>query len=471
MKIRRFYGINVRTALKQVTDEFGEDAAILSNKKVPGGVEVIAALDYDESLMPETMISDSSAAADPQTEIGTGVEEKRPHQESDIAPTNEPLGASNQIKADDDLSSGFRSFLDSLHNETPSHSNNAIEPAENRTQVQVSDNAKLTHESQIPNLKQDKQVEWSLDPSLQAMREELGLMRSMMSEQLKGLGWNRFVEKNPVGAMLTRRLASLGLKNELIEHLLPNVKSDADAECAWQQVLALFAKSLPVFDEQVVDSGGIFALLGPTGVGKTTTIAKLAARFVIKHGHDSVALITTDNYRISAFEQLATFGRILQLPTSKVSDHQSLNDLLKKYANKKLVLIDTAGVSSRDSALMSQLSSLNSCQRSVNKILLVSAASQAGVIEQSLKLFEESHPTGLIITKLDETTSLGEVLSIVMQQRLPVYYTTDGQRVPEDIRHARSHHLVSKAVWLANKYTKKIDDWELAQGADQVRSA
>ena len=466
MKIRRFYGINVRAALKQVTDEFGEDAAILSNKKVPGGVEVIAALDYDESLMPETTISDASPSPALQQDAGSAATQNSQSHQSDFAAEAESQGSNNQSPNANASAAGFRTFLDSLQ---PSHSNDTETSADN--QPQLANNPEHSQSSQIPNWEHEKQVEWSLDPSLQAMREELGLMRSMMSEQLKGLGWNRFVEKNPVGAMLTRRLASLGLKNELIERLLPSVKSDADAECAWQQVLALFAKSLPVFDDQVIDKGGVFALLGPTGVGKTTTIAKLAARFVIKHGQDSVALITTDNYRISAFEQLATFGRILQLPTSKVTEHQSLNDLLKKYADKKLVLIDTAGVSSRDSALKGQLSCLNSCQKKVSNILLVSAASQAAVIEQSLKLFEDSHPSGLIITKLDEATSLGEVLSIVMQQQLPVYYTTDGQRVPEDIRHARSHHLVSKAVWLANKYTKKIDDWELAQGADQARSA
>lgn len=425
MKIRRFFSHNVRSALKQVTEVFGNEAAILSNKKVPGGVEIIAALDYDESLMP----ANSEA-----------IESVQPDISANLQLDNENKSTPMDIKQDD------------------------------ATSKEEFSEARLKKIDVIASHKKAK-VEWSLDPSLQAMKEELELMRAMMAEQLNGIAWNRFTEKDPLKAMIMRRLSELGLNYDVINLLLPQVDKKQDIECCWQKILVTLAKSLPVANNELLQQGGIYAFLGPTGVGKTTTIAKLAARFVIKHGCDSVALISTDNYRITAQEQLTTFGRILKIPTACVTEKSTLEFLLKKFADKKLILIDTAGISSNDSVLNKQLDAINNSHKPIRKLLLMSATSQVAVLHRSLKLFSLVSLDALVITKLDEATSLGEILSVVLNASYPVIYTTDGQKIPEDIRVAKSYHLISKAVWLANKYSRETEEWRLAQSVELVKSA
>jgi len=435
MKIRRFYSKNMRTALRQITEEFGEDAAILSSQKMPSGVEVIAALDYDEDLLPSSLSG-----------LNQTVEEQaEPHLSTDLV--NHELGALTDINSEEDRSivgqvgAGFDSQLSDLNQATvASNSGNKM----NRSKI--------------------ASLEWSTDPGLVAMKEELGLMRSMMSEQLKGMGWQRFAEKDPIKAMLTRRFACMGINHSIISDLIKRVQEGQDAECSWQNLLALLAKSISVNCQNILTDGGVFAFMGPTGAGKTTTIAKIAARFVIKHGSDSVALISTDNYRISAQQQLSNFSRILGVQMSSVSTNRSIEYLLNQYKNKKLILIDTAGMSKGDEAIAKQLDSLVSAGADIKRFLMMPATNQLAVLRQSIELFRRYSPYSVIISKLDEAASLGEILSLLIENDLPVAFTTDGQRVPEDIRVARSHHLVSKAVWLTNKYGTNLDEWQLAQG-------
>jgi len=473
MKIRRFYSQNVRTALKQVTEAFGEEAAILSNKKVPGGVEIIAALDYDESLMP---INPTSGLASVKFENDADAQAKR------IALSE---AAENEKSSDTkaDVTNSSNSLNGVSENKLNSQSN-LKKASLNQTDISKSDINQLNSQASGKGSHHPaSSFEWSLDPSLQAMKEELELMRSMMAEQLKGIAWNRFTEKDPLKAMLMRRMAELGLDSECLNILLESfnfesaMENHQDAECCWQNMLATLAKSLPMGRDELISldsgegAGGIYALIGPTGVGKTTTIAKLAARFVIKYGCDSVALISTDNHRITAQEQLATFGRLLKVQTASVNARNPLDSLLKKYADKKLILIDTAGISASNSPMLKPLDEIKSSQKPIKKLLLMSATSQAAVLKQSLQLFSAISPNALVITKLDEATSLGEILSVILKSNFPVVYTTDGQKIPEDIRVARAQHLVSKAVWLANKYSRKTEEWGLAQSMDQAKSA
>ncbi len=441
MKIRRFYSNNMRNALRQVTEEFGEDAAILSSQKTPSGVEVIAALDYDEDLLPSKLmeLEDTSEVSADKTSQGLS------------APYEEQQEAVNSMdKSDTNIEEIAQHRKDKLL-ETLSNGKHSL------TESGVNGSALKSQ------LTKANTLEWSTDPGLAAMREELGLMRNMMSEQLKGLGWERFTEKQPVKAMLKRRFASLGICSSISEQLIANVKVGQDAECSWQNLLVLLSKSISTSNENLFNAGGVFAFMGPTGAGKTTSIAKIAARFVIKHGTDSVGLISTDNYRISAQQQLASFARLLSIPMATVSSSRSIDHLINQFGNKKLILIDTAGMSKNDTAIAKQLDSLSKTTREVKRFLLMPATNQQAVLEQSIDLFKPYSPYSVIISKLDEAASLGEVLSLLIKNKLPVAFTTDGQRVPEDIRLARNHHLVSKAVWLTNKYGKNPEDWQLAQ--------
>jgi flagellar biosynthesis protein FlhF len=431
----------MRNALRQVTEEFGEDAAILSSQKTPSGVEVIAALDYDEDLLPSKLmeLEDTSEVSADKTSQGLS------------APYEEQQEAVNSMdKSDTNIEEIAQHRKDKLL-ETLSNGKHSL------TESGVNGSALKSQ------LTKANTLEWSTDPGLAAMREELGLMRNMMSEQLKGLGWERFTEKQPVKAMLKRRFASLGICSSISEQLIANVKVGQDAECSWQNLLVLLSKSISTSNENLFNAGGVFAFMGPTGAGKTTSIAKIAARFVIKHGTDSVGLISTDNYRISAQQQLASFARLLSIPMATVSSSRSIDHLINQFGNKKLILIDTAGMSKNDTAIAKQLDSLSKTTREVKRFLLMPATNQQAVLEQSIDLFKPYSPYSVIISKLDEAASLGEVLSLLIKNKLPVAFTTDGQRVPEDIRLARNHHLVSKAVWLTNKYGKNPEDWQLAQ--------
>lgn len=422
----------MRSALRQITEEFGEDAAILSSQKTSTGVEVIAALDYDQDLLPESLEHVSKS----RDEFSNLDSEAGP----EFKQLTQPSTAVNEEKTKVNISKQTDTSSQ-VNYQAPNFSPNRIEKGASHS----------------------KNLEWSADPGLAAMREELSLMRNMMSEQLKGMGWERFVETEPTKAMLARKFSSLGGSRELADRLIPLVAKNQDAECSWQNLLALFAKSLNVNCENIMTDGGIFAFMGPTGAGKTTSIAKIAARFVIKHGKDSVALISTDNYRISAQHQLASFARLLGVPMASVSKSRSLDELLNQFRNKKLVLIDTAGMSSKDTAILEQLQSIKKSGRGIKRFLMMPATNQLAVLRQSLELFSRFAPYSVIITKLDEAASLGEVVSLLIEKNLPVAFTTDGQRVPEDIRLARSHHLISKAVWLAGKYAVTPEDWQLAQ--------
>jgi flagellar biosynthesis protein FlhF len=453
MKIRRFYSKNMRTALRQVTDEFGEDAAILSSQKTPSGVEVIAALDYDEDLLPSSLAKvEESQGSNNESMLSSHSGERFEGSVERDNSSNNPSEFTEHRSADLQQSSNL-SLVDQLCDDAGQQFNSANTVTSSRPQAKMN------------------QLEWTTDPGLVAMREELGLMRTMMSEQLKGIGWDRFSDKDPITAMLTRRFTSLGIDHSIADRLIPRVKANQDAECSWQNLLALLAKSVNINGQDLLSNGGIYAFMGPTGAGKTTTIAKMAARFVIKHGTDSVALISTDNYRISAQQQLASFAKLLGIPAVSVTTSKPLDYLLNHLKHKKLILIDTAGMSSNDMAIAKQLETLKNTSKPIKRFLLMPATNQLAVLERSMLLFKPYSPYSVIITKLDEAASLGEILSLVIQENLPIAFTTDGQRIPEDLRIARNHHLVSKAVWLSNKYGRNPQDWQLAQEVSQVRYA
>lgn len=491
MKIRRFYSKSMRNALKQVTEEFGNDAAILSSQKTPSGVEVIAALDYDSELLPESiaglgkrkeeMLAYTKETDDPSQFKDSTISsidnrilgkqtKKQPNQQGKFAGSNDPISNMPQHTQLSDLeNSNINQSSETLGESV----NYLVEGNFSPSNSRYSSFSGTNHQ-----VKNSNAIEWSTDPGLIAMKEELSLMRSMMKEQLDGIGWERLTERDPVTAMLNRRLSLMGINQTIIDQLIPKINSQLDPECCWQNVLALLAKSIPTDLTNIISNGGILAFMGGAGTGKTTTIAKLAARYVIKHGHQSVALITTDNYRSSGRIQLQNFAKLLKLPVAQVSSKNSLDLLLKKFADKTLILIDTPGMNKNDTDIANQLSCLKSASgitdlngksellsQPIKKLLLLPATYQQSVLQQSINLFKVYQPDSCILTKLDEATSLGEALSLLIENNMPVAYTTDGQKVPENIRVARNHHLVSKAVWLSSKYKSQNRRTSLSEKA------
>ncbi|WP_322027478.1 flagellar biosynthesis protein FlhF [Burkholderia sp. BCC1977] len=283
---------------------------------------------------------------------------------------------------------------------------------------------------------------------------ELGAMRGMMEEQFDSLMWHDRQRRSPVHGALTKHLFSAGFSAQLVRMLVDNLPSGDGAQtfeqaAEWAQ--SVLAANLPVLEneEALMERGGVFALMGPTGVGKTTTTAKLAARCVMRFGASKVALLTTDSYRIGGHEQLRIFGKILGVPVHAVKDAGDLELALSELRNKHIVLIDTIGMSQRDRALSDQIAMLHGANAPVQRLLLLNATSHGDTLNEVVQAYRSAAEcpdlAGCILTKLDEATHLGGVLDTVIRYKLPVHYVSTGQKVPENLYVASTKFLLKSA--------------------------
>jgi flagellar biosynthesis protein FlhF len=283
---------------------------------------------------------------------------------------------------------------------------------------------------------------------LEAMRFELHGLRELIEVQLGSIAWGQLQTRKPQQANLWRRLQRMGIAAELARALLEKVATITEPRQAWRMVLAHLAHAIRTAPVEPLEEGGVIALVGPAGMGKTTTLAKLAARYVLKYGAQNIALVSMDSYRIGAQEQLKTLGRILNVSVTHVDPGQSLTQALVPLARRKVVLIDTAGLPGNDPALRMQLETLAGRGIKAKNYLVLAATSQSQVLKAAYHSYKHCGLAGCILTKLDEATSLGEVLGLAISQRLPVAYVADGPRIPDDLQLPRSHQLVSRAVSL-----------------------
>ncbi|WP_417762057.1 flagellar biosynthesis protein FlhF [Shewanella sp.] len=446
MKIKRFFAKDMRTALAQVKDTLGADAVIMSNKKVTGGIEIVAAVDYDEPQAAATPAPHSSAVfpelSDDKVSIGHVKTESRP--------------AAATAPAPDSLQALLERQHARLHKQINEHNSQQSAAVDTPAWAMGLDKpqpapARAPHEPISVGGGANKQHNARQQQELESMREELASIRNLLTHQVNVLMKDQKNRANPVGAMLERKLLEAEFSPEVSSKLasLSEHYTPADLVRALPQSLA---NLLDNKGDDVVRQGGIVALVGPTGVGKTTTLAKIAARFVAHHGPDSVVLITTDHYRIGAFEQLATYGKIMGCPVKQANDLKELEQIVYQYRNRKLVLIDTAGMGQRDMRLCEQLDSLTANSRlPIRSYLVMSATGQRRVLEEAVAHFQRIPLAGAILTKLDESVSLGAALSVLIQSGLSLSYVTDGQRVPEDMQVADTLSLAKQALAVLNK--------------------
>ncbi|KVH31414.1 flagellar biosynthesis protein FlhF [Burkholderia cepacia] len=284
--------------------------------------------------------------------------------------------------------------------------------------------------------------------------QELGELRGMMEEQFDSLMWHDRQRRSAVHGALTKHLFAAGFSAQLVRMLVDNMPSGDGAQsfeqaAEWAQ--SVLAANLPVLDSEdaLMERGGVFALMGPTGVGKTTTTAKLAARCVMRFGASKVALLTTDSYRIGGHEQLRIFGKILGVPVHAVKDAGDLALALSELRNKHIVLIDTIGMSQRDRAVSDQIAMLHGANAPVQRLLLLNATSHGDTLNEVVQAYRSAgeHPdlAGCILTKLDEATHLGGVLDTVIRYKLPIHYVSTGQKVPENLYVASTRFLLKSA--------------------------
>jgi flagellar biosynthesis protein FlhF len=280
------------------------------------------------------------------------------------------------------------------------------------------------------------------------MRFELHGLRELIEVQLGSIAWGQLQTRKPQQANLWRRLQRMGLSADLSRALLERVAKVTEPRQAWRMLLAHLAHAIRTPQVEPLEEGGVIALVGPAGMGKTTTLAKLAARYVLKYGAQNIALVSMDSYRIGAQEQLKTLGRILNVSVTQVDPGQSLTQALVPLMRKRVVLVDTAGLPGSAPELRMQLEALASRGVKAKNYLVLAATSQSQVLKAAYHSYKRCGLSGCILTKLDEATSLGEVLGLAISQHLPVAYLADGPKIPDDLQVPRSHQLVSRAVGL-----------------------
>lgn len=303
-----------------------------------------------------------------------------------------------------------------------------------------------------------------------AMRSELHSIRTLLQQRLDGMAWGQFSSQSPAQAAVWERLSAMGLPGALIQRLLDEAGADGTLDQLWRKVIRRLVTKLPVVGADPLEKGGVFALLGPTGAGKSTTVAKLATRYVLQHGPDDIALITTDGFRLAAHEQLRTVGRILGVTVRVVDSHYTLADALAELSEKRVVLVDTAGLSSSHPEQQRQLDMLQQ-EQSLTSWLVVPCTSQASVLRNAYRLCAALQISGCILTRLDEAGALGDALALVVEQSLPVVYEGFGQGIPDDLVIAQSERIVKRAVLLARQHAAAAPEPERARmAADFARS-
>lgn len=408
MQVKRFFAADMRQAMKLVRDELGAEAAIIGNRRIAGGVELTAALDYKLSALaprvPNVELEDELRKT--QSRIVTAQAELSSRVEGDET-ANRQLFAGLPLTASEPL----------------------IEPH--------------VDEPERPRVAPAPAVDQRLFDS---MRNELSGLRELLEVQLGSLAWTQLQGSKPQQASLWRRLQRIGLSGPLSRELLDLTAEIEEPRHAWRMLLAHLARMISVPEVDPIEEGGVIAMVGPAGMGKTTTLAKLAARYVLKYGAQNLALVSMDSFRIGAQEQLKTLGRILNVSVTHVDPGQSLGQALEPLLRKRVVLIDTAGLQASDPALRMQLETLAGRGIQAKNYLVLATTSQKQVLTAAYHSYKRCGLAGCILTKLDETASLGEVLSLAISHELPVAYLTDGPRIPDDLHLPRRHQLVSRAV-------------------------
>ena len=368
MKAKSFFAETSREALRQVKEGLGPDAVILANRRVEGGVEIVAMSGQDV-----TQFKDKPAQARSRSD--------------DMRSSPEPVPPAAKVQP------------------TPP------------------------------------------DTSTRDIVTEIKMLRSLMEEQLAGLAWGEAQRREPVKVKLLRQMLNLGFSAMLSRQVLQKMPAGCDVDKGVKWIKAALAHNLHVASDadSIVDRGGVYALVGPTGVGKTTTTAKLAARCVVKHGADKLALLTTDSYRIGGHEQLRIYGRLLGVTVQAVKDEEDLRLTLAELRNKHMVLIDTVGVGQRDQVVMEQETMLNAGGAEIKRMLLLNATCNGSTLDDVVRAFHGESAHGCIITKTDETASLGVVLDAMVRHKLMLHYVANGQKVPEDLHAANAPNLMHLA--------------------------
>ncbi|AMP40251.1 flagellar biosynthesis protein FlhF [Ralstonia solanacearum] len=566
MKMHRFTGLTSRDVLRKVRDQLGDGALILSNRAIPGGIEVIAASDSHLDALIDTQ-STAPKAAQRRPVLPAPIPEPAPAADSAVpdavqvqaqgdtptlnalarlrnrfagarraAANEEPAaakpaaGRTVQTRVDDEVSLGapaddalaastrmlagllmdhanddaaqtlastaqfiarrtlaaedseppvqraaapaareprsLRSFAERV--EAQARAARAEQAAAEQARPQPAAEAQPeirkpadvfvrveepTVHADAPrddmNLQRsDIQADFKAetDAMTRRMVGEIAVLKSTLTDAMSSLASLGVKLGDPVRTRLFQTMLNAGFSAQLTRYVLDNMPQHGTYDSALDFVQRALEKNLSVVPDEnsLLDQGGVFALMGPTGVGKTTTTAKLAARFVLRHGASRVALLSTDSYRIGGHEQLRIYGKILGVTVHAVKDAQDLSLALGDLREKHVVLIDTIGMSQRDRAVSEQMAMLHAVGPSIKRLLLLNATSNGKTLDEVVSAYRDANLAGCILTKIDEAASVGHAMDVMIRHRLPLHYVSYGQRVPEDIAAPNRKMLVHR---------------------------
>jgi len=395
MKIKKYFAADMRQALNLARQEQGPDAVILGNRKVLGGIELIAADEYDEALFKDEGVFAEIRQAD--TELNAAQELPSPRPAVNTAASSPGAGT---------------------------------------------DSGKF----------------WSRDNSLSQMQQELNSLRKLLEQQMSSLAWGEVGRRHPLWAGLIRKLGDLGISPASVREIVEQIPENYNLERAWRTALALLSYRIPICADNILSPNTVIAFAGASGTGKTTTIAKLAARFVLEHNATDIILATLDSYRVGGREQLGSYARILGVPVRAIHSRDDMAELLDQFHGRKLILIDTAGLSPRDQRYRNQIELLHNEQSAIQTCLILSATSQAVTLRQVIATYKSLRPGLCVLTKLDEANTLGGVLSVVIEAGLKIAFQTSGQQVPEDLARADATDLIARAVSMMKRFSGSAED-------------
>jgi len=532
MQVKRITAPNMRQALQIVREQLGPDAVILSNRRIPNGIELICSMEAPE-LVASGPVMASEIKSTPVVREKTTLEKGISEWEQEARDRAKAIELSLRQKLADkgrndknrvDSAADFyeqraarlamqngavelpkpavaamtaskksAAQVRKIANEKPAvdlrkfTTDIATASSNGTDRIPAAGNTKsITDEVALASaVSQPQKITASIPAhngnqrsteELDALRNELQSLRSMLQGQFQHMAWMNLAQQEPARADVWKRLTKLGFAGDCIKQILDAAHAPTASQL-WHEVLKQLLGTLPVDGSDMVTNGGVFAFVGPTGAGKTTTIAKLAARAVLKHGADNVVLVTTDTYRIAGHEQLRVFGRILGVQVVVVDQIDQLPAVIERYRQRHLVMIDTAGLSAKDQRLQKQLSVIASLQGGslqsapalqtkgpqshIKTFLVMPCSMQRQTQERAFEVYGAATLQGMILTKLDETATLGESLSLVMTRNLPICYVADGQQVPQDVHVATAREIVQRAM--LSRSAQSQDNDELAE--------
>ena len=497
MKIKRFVAADMRSAMNMVRREHGPEAVILSNRRVENGVEIVAAAHYDEAAVQRAL--EASQPAPDQSKPRSAAEAviaaiTRRRKPEKTAAVGTPVMTTSNIAALARAAVGAtgrdlpvepslpEARLPAFLTEAPAPAAAApvvAAPPAGRARFTI--DPPLAEDEQLPIRGFAAARSQAVNPpapapsvavaaappvsepavtaapaptalsvvdggitppspQLSALREEMAGMRQLIEREMARFTDER-LRGHPVRAQAMDLMEEYGLDAGLCRDIASQIPAETEMTRVRGLMLGLISRKLPIAAEDPIRNGGVIALVGPTGAGKSTTIAKLAARFASEHAARDIALVTTDTRRIGAREQLYGFGRQLGIAVHEADNGTDLSQLLERLADYKLVLVDTAGLGQRDRGLVAQLQWLRAAGQ-IRTLLTLPANLGFQDMDEVVRRFAPARPEGLVLTKLDETGRFGAALSVAVDHQLPITWVADGQDVPADLQRASAANLV-----------------------------